>query len=498
MVINLTLDNLNVSGAMTTSFSIQKTFGASLATTSWVLSAYALTLGTFIIILGRVGDIIGADKAFLAGLVVMSIFSLLSAIPQGSIIALLVFRAIQGLGAAAILPNGYAIAANYFKGKNLEKAIRYLVISVVGSLGLGGIIGGALSLTQIGGRSFFYFTFAVSTVGFVSFLLFRVPIEQNEAQQKMKIKNLDFPGMILLMAGLVLIIYGFLASTQSWKSPKVYVTLVVGVVMIIILCFLETYLLPKIKNACTSHDHYMNKLQEQARLWGANIEPIFPKEVFSIPNLVPLLLAISMVYLAFIATLNAIIDYQIYVEGDGPLMAAVKALPCCLGLCIGAILYREENTQKIGTRNLLLISGLLLFSGSIWIAQSNYRRPNDYFKTRFVSQIFISYGVNRYFMIYLNCVMAATPIEMQGLVSGIFNTFGQVFVALGSAVIATILGLIEVDPKNPDLKQKQFEKFHKAFYVSVAASILYIIGILFVKDPPKQERDAPDIEAQQN
>lgn len=101
-------------------------------------------------------------------------------------------------------------------------------------------------------------------------------------------------------------------------------------------------------------------------------------------------------------------------------------------------------------------------------------------------------------MIYLNCVMAATPIEMQGLVSGIFNTFGQVFVALGSAVIATILGLIEVDPKNPDLKQKQFEKFHKAFYVSVAASILYIIGILFVKDPPKQERDAPDIEAQQN
>lgn len=157
VLLGLTMDNFNVTGAITTEYSIEQMFNVSSTTASWTLSAYALTLGSFIIFFGRVGDIIGPHNAILLGSSGSAVFSLLTAVPQPSIIALIVFRAFQGMFAVALMPAGYAIAANYFHGEQLGMAIRFLAIVLITSFGVGTIAGGAFSLTKIGYQGFLLF-----------------------------------------------------------------------------------------------------------------------------------------------------------------------------------------------------------------------------------------------------------------------------------------------------------------------------------------------------
>ena len=217
-----------------------------------------------------------------------------------------------------------------------------------------------------------------------------------------------------------------------------------------------------------------------------NVELIFPAIVFRIPNLIPLLVGISMVYFNFTTAIMILIQYHIYEELDSPLMAAVKILPFAVGLVSGAMLYREIHTRKIGMRNMLLISSLALVGCSVWLSRTDYRVRNDYWKTRFVSQYILGLAINRFFMVYLNCIMASTPLDLQGLVSGIFNTFGQIFVALASAVVATILGTLEDTSSDYKILQTQYHRFHNSFYTTIASAVVYFIFMLMIKDPYKK------------
>jgi len=505
----LTLDNLNVAGAMTTTFSIQEVFDTDYSTASWVLSAYALTLGAFIIIFGKIGDIWGAHNVFLLGLIFMSVWSLLTAIPQKSIIAMIIFRALQGIGAAALLPNGYSMAANYFQGPELEQAIRILVIVVTASMGLGAVLGGAFSCTKVGYMGFFYFTFALSFVCSVLLYFLSIPVKRAEGQRNPMVRDLDFPGIIMLVIGLLLIIIALTESSMTWKTAKVYIILPVGCILLAIMFWFETYFLTRYKrkhnrNECVPHNMQLPRqqdpdLENQGKSisgfltrWMLNVELIFLAEAFKIPNLIPLLVGLSMVYFNFTTSLMILIQYHIYEELNTPLMAAVKILPFPVGLVSGAMMYRESQTRKIGMRNMLLISSLVLVACSVWISRTDYRARNDYWKTRFISQYILGIAINRFFMVYLNCVMASTPLNLQGLVAGIFNTFGQIFVALASAVVATILGLLEETSSNYKILQTQYHRFHNAFYTTIASAVVYFIFMLMIKDPYRKKEAAKE------
>ena len=499
----LTLDNLNVAGAMTTSFSIQEVFNTDYSTASWVLSAYALTLGAFIIIFGKIGDMWGAHNVFLLGLIFMCFFSLLTAIPQKSIIAMIIFRAFQGIGAAALVPNGYSMAANYFQGPELEKAIQILVVAVTASMGLGAVLGGAFSTTSIGYMGFFYFTFAVSFICSVLLFLLSIPIERTEEQKFIRMRDLDFPGVLMLVTGLLLIITALTESSTTWKTPKVYVILPIGCILLVLMLLFESYYLTNYKRThnqavCASNSIQIPRqqcqdLEKQGKggfnflsTWMLNVELIFPAAVFKIPNLIPLVIGISMAFFNFTTALMILIQYHIYEELDSPLMAAVKILPFPVGLVISTMSYRESQTKKLGMRNMLLISSLALVGCSVWLSRTDYTVPNDYWKTRFVSQFILGFAINRFFMVYLNCIMASTPLDLQGLVAGIFNTFGQIFVALASAIVATILGTLEGTSSDSKILQSQYHRFHNAFYATIASAVVYFIFMLMIKDPYKK------------
>lgn len=188
------LDNMNTSAALTLSNDIEKAFNTNSSTASWVLSGYALTLGSFILITGKLADIIGPDNIFLIGLSVIWICSLICAcIPHSSVVALIVIRALQGVGASALVPSTVALAANYFTGKlskYLAPALGGFIIALTGIFGVGVTIGGAFSETSTGYRGFFWFVFAYGLILNIILLFLIIPVERKDGEDKMELKNI--------------------------------------------------------------------------------------------------------------------------------------------------------------------------------------------------------------------------------------------------------------------------------------------------------------------
>jgi len=242
VLFGMTMNNFNVAATFTTSVNIQQNFGATSTIASWVLSAYALTLGSFILIFGKISDILGPHNVFLYGLTMIWLCSLVSALITNSIIALIVFRALQGIGAAALVPSGFAIAGNYHRDdiKKLGRAISGLIVALTASFEVGTIVGGAFDFTKLGYKSLYYFVFGFTFVVNIILFLLIIPVTMTEKHKELKLSNLDFPAVLLLMVGILLMILGLTEGGTNWDSPKAYVPLPVGISLFVLVFLYET------------------------------------------------------------------------------------------------------------------------------------------------------------------------------------------------------------------------------------------------------------------
>ncbi len=517
ILIAMTLDNLNVSGALTTSFSIAEKFNASSTTVSWVLSAYALTLGSFIIFLGKLGDVIGVHNAFLIGIATMAVFSLITALIEKSAIVLIVFRALQGISAAALMPSGYALTANYYQGPQLNKAIRAVSVVLTASYGLGTILGGAFSLTKAGYKGFFWFTFAAATVSALVLYFTIVPIEKTEHHKNLKLKYLDYYGVTLLVVGLLLIIFGLTEGGISWNSPKVYVTIPLGVVLLVAMVLFEDVYLKNYKSkhqnktAVTNIDEVVSKDEEKKQAepetfinsttsqkeaeekqdWQLSIQLMFPKEVFEITNFFQLFVCVFIVCFASVGTMSTMIQYNLYVNYENTLMAAVKVIPLSVGFIFGSLVYRDILVKIVTVKHFIIISGAVQLGCSIWLSRADYKVEHTYWKFEFINLFLWGWACNWFYVVYLIAIMSEAPLHLQGLVAGIFQTAGQIGVAIASAIVSSILGELELRKGDLQFREYQYKKFHNVFYMSIAANAVFLIAAIFIKSP-KLEKEKTD------
>src|SRR5215211_3924518 len=180
--------------------SIQTDLGFSQENLQWVLSAYALVFGGFLLLGGRLADILGRRDVFMAGLVIFSVGSLLCGLAWNDE-SLIASRALQGLGAAAVAPSALSILTTTFT-EGRERNIALGAWGAVGGFGaaagvlLGGILTDLLSWEWI-----FLVNIPVGVTGFVL-----APILLNESRDA-RVKTYDVPGAILVTAGLSLSVY---------------------------------------------------------------------------------------------------------------------------------------------------------------------------------------------------------------------------------------------------------------------------------------------------
>lgn len=182
--------------------SIEREFGLNAITLSWVITSFLVASAMFLLPVGKIGDITGIRRLFKIGVIIFTITSLVSAVsPTG--MWLIVFRFIQGIGAAFTSTTGPAILVSAFLPKHRGRVLGVSVSAVYLGLALGPFVGGAL--TQfLGWRSIFY---AAAGFGIVSTIIAFIFLG-NDTKTNVLNRKIDFRGSAFYMVGLTAMVYG--------------------------------------------------------------------------------------------------------------------------------------------------------------------------------------------------------------------------------------------------------------------------------------------------
>src|SRR6478735_4148806 len=215
--------------------SIGKALDFSEANLPWVVNAYVITFGGFLLLGGRAADLLGRRRVFMAGLVVVAVASLAAgfASNQGQLIAA---RAAQGLGAAIVSPAALSIVTTLFRdGAERNKALGAWG-AVAGSAGAAGVLLGGILTDTLGWEWVLWVNVPVALIA-LAFTPGLIPESRSESATR----HYDAAGAVSITAGLSLLAYALLdASSAGWGSTKIVSLLVLSVVLIAAFILVES------------------------------------------------------------------------------------------------------------------------------------------------------------------------------------------------------------------------------------------------------------------
>jgi len=323
-----TLDNLVLTSALPV---IQGDLGSSTGQLAWFLNSYTLVFATFMLPAATLGDRIGRRKVMLAGITLFTAASIAAALSTSSE-ALIVARAVQGLGAAAVMPLSLTLLA-----AAVPAAMRSAAIGIWGGVSglgvaLGPVIGGAV-VEGVSWQAIFWLNVPVALVALP--LLFLAVDESKGAWQK-----LDVRGTLLLGGAVFLGIWGIVhGNDDGWTSPVVLGSLVGAVLLV---------------PAYVVHARGLAHAVLPLRL--------FASRGFSVANVIGLFFTLGMFGAVFLLS-----QYLQIVQGYTPLEAGIRTLPWTAAPMVVAPIA-GLLAPRTGLRPLLL-TGLVLQAGSlVWLA----------------------------------------------------------------------------------------------------------------------------------
>ncbi len=206
------LDNTVVNVALPT---IQTHFGSGVSGLAWIIDAYTLVFAAFMLTGGTLGDLYGRKRVFLIGLTIFTLGSLAAGLAP-SLNALIAARALQGLGAAALLPGTLSILTQTFPDAR-ERAMAIGIWAGVSGMALaaGPIVGGVL-VDGLGWQSVFFLNIPIGILAF--FVAMRIVRESKNPEGR----HLDLPGQVLAIVGLGALTYALIeANSYGWTSATI-------------------------------------------------------------------------------------------------------------------------------------------------------------------------------------------------------------------------------------------------------------------------------------
>jgi EmrB/QacA subfamily drug resistance transporter len=381
---------------------IQKALNFTDANLQWVVSAYTLTFGGFLMLGGRVADLLGRKRLFMAGLVLFSGASLACGL-SGSDSQLIAFRAIQGLGAAVISPAALAILTTTFQ----EGKERNTALGIWGAIaGMGGAVGVLLGGILTDKVSWEWIFFLNVPIGLAVLLAGMRVLE--ESRVEMESRSFDVLGAITVTAGLTALVYGLVTTdTHSWLSPLVLGSLAVSAV------FLAAFV--AVERRATS--------------------PLLPFSIFRLrsltgANIVGFLLGASIFSMFFLLSL-----YMQQVLGYSALKAGLAYL-LVAGTIIVAAGASQALVTKIGVRTVLAAGMVLTVAGLLWFSQVSV--GGSYQVDLVPGFILAGLGLGFSFVPVQIASLVGVGHDEAGIASGLINTSQQVGGALGVAILSTI------------------------------------------------------------
>ena len=205
---------------------IQRSLHAGFSDVQWVVDAYALTLASLLLTSGVLADRYGRRLLFTIGLIIFTAGSLLCGLAQDPLM-LILSRSGQGVGGAIMFATSLALLAQSFQGK--ERGVAFGVWGAITgvAVALGPILGGVIT-TGISWRGIFLVNVPIGIAAVW------VTVKKVDESRSPHPSRPDWAGFALLTLGLIALVYGFIrAGEQSWSNTGVYVSLAIGVVLLI-------------------------------------------------------------------------------------------------------------------------------------------------------------------------------------------------------------------------------------------------------------------------
>ena len=369
---------------------------------SWVINAYALLFGGFLLLGGRMSDLIGRRRMFMAGLIIFTAASLAGALAQ-SALWLVIARGAQGLGAALVSPAALSLVMNLFpEGAERNKALG-IWGAVAGSGGAAGAILGGILTDVFSWEAVLYVNIPVG-IAAVALAPRLLPVGRDLGG----VRSFDVAGAVSVTAGLALLIYAVVdAPNAGWGSTQ---TLLLGAVAVALLAAFVAI------EASTKRPLLPLRTFRNGMLRSANLGAV--------------LTTAALFPMWFLLTL-----YTQAVLGYTPLEAGLAQLPIAL-LIVATAAPAQQLVTRIGPR-IPFAAGLLLVAGALfWF--SRVSADGSFLADILGPSVLAGIGGALAFIAGTIAATTGAADEDAGLASGLLNTSQQVGGAIGVAAIAAI------------------------------------------------------------
>jgi len=430
--------------------SIQRDLHMSEANLQWIVNAYALLFGGFLLLGGRAGDLVGRKRVFLLGVVIFTVGSFICGLAQSEL-WLILARGGQGLGAALVSPAALSIVTTTFsEGAERTKALGVWAAIAVGGGAVGLVLGGIL----VEAFSWPWIFFVNVPVGIVTFVLSLRLVPESKDEEAHR--SFDLAGAATVTAGLVALVWGIVRSSQSgWGSVEVIGFLTLAAVLLGAFVVIES----------------------------RSAEPLVRLSIFTVrtirgANVAMFVVAAGLFSMFFFNTL-----YLQRVLGYSPIQAGLAFVPFTIGIIVGAGLS-QRLVPALGAREVPLI-GLGLAVAGVLLFLRLTPEGTSYVVDLLPGIMLTSIGMGLTFVPVTLIATSGIPAGDAGLASGLFNTSQQVGGALGLAVLSTIaasktsdaLGSLGHRPSADDTASALVDGFHAAW---IGTALLLAVGAVLL------------------
>jgi EmrB/QacA subfamily drug resistance transporter len=436
--------------------SIQHDLHFAQADLTWVINAFLITFGSFLLLAGRLGDLFGRKRMFLAGVAVFTAASALCGLApsQGLLIGA---RFIQGVGAAMSASVILAIIVTEFPvPADRAKAMSAYVFTAVAGGSLGLLAGGALTQAL----SWHWIFFVNLPIGAATFVVGRTLIPADELAPGKR--SIDWVGSVLVTASLMTAVYAIVQATNhGWGSLPV---LGFGAIALVLMgAFLAV----------------------QARIE----HPIMPLRILRLRGLVASSGVRGLVVTAMYSTFFLGTLYLEHVLHYSALQTGLAFMPWTVTVGILSLGVTAKAIGRFGPIRVLLFG---LSSVLVGLALLRTTGPHtSFFPTLFFAYFAFGLGLGSSFTPLLTIAMAEVPPADAGLGSGITNVAQQVAGALGLALLGTIASnrSKSLEASGHTLTSSLLSGYHLAFTVGGGAVVAAIVATLVVM-APRERRNA--------
>jgi EmrB/QacA subfamily drug resistance transporter len=381
--------------------SIKVDLGFSQENLQWVISAYALVFGGFLLLGGRAADLVGRRRIFLVGVVVFTLASLLAGLAWSEA-SLIGARAFQGLGAAIITPAALSILSTTFV-EGRERNVALGVWGAVGGFGaaagvlLGGILTDALSWEWI--------FFVNVPVGATAFVL--APLLLRESRDA-RVKTFDVPGAVLVTGGLSSLVYAITQGGQKgWLSGQTLGFF--AATLVLLLGFVA----------------WERRHPEPLMRFG-----ILRTRTVSGANVAGFIMGTALFAMFLMLTL-----YMQQVLGYSAMRTGLAYLAVA-GTAIVWSAVAAQLVTRVGVKPVLVVGMALLTTGLVYFTQVSV--GGSYVGDLLPGFLLIGIGIGFSFVPISIAALAGVQASEAGLASGLINTSQQIGGALGIAALSTI------------------------------------------------------------